>query len=180
MIAQDDIFPGAGDQTGFGDTAQSLFFSPVQPTAGGWIWGAGPVFLVPTANDDLLGGEKWGAGPTGVALKQDGPWTYGVLANHIWSFAGDNDRSDVNATFLQPFVTDTTPTAISYGLNAEMTFDWENDEENIPLAFSVSKVTKLGNQLVSIQGALRYYVEHIDAGPEGLGYRIVFTLLFPR
>jgi len=180
LIAQDDIFPGAGDQTGFGDTVQSLFFSPVQPTAGGWIWGAGPVFLVPTASDDLLGAEKWGAGLTGVALKQDGPWTYGVLANHIWSFAGDNDRSDVNATFLQPFLTYTTPTAISYGVNAEMTFDWENDEENIPLAFSVSKVTRLGNQLVSIQGALRYYVKHTDAGPEGLGFRIGFTLLFPR
>jgi hypothetical protein len=36
------------------------------------------VFLLPTASDELLGGEKWGAGPTGVALRQDGPLTIGL------------------------------------------------------------------------------------------------------
>lgn len=73
VIAQDDIFPGASSQEGLGDVLQSLFFSPVKPTASGWIWGAGPVFLLPTATDDLLGAEKWGLGPTAVALKQKGP-----------------------------------------------------------------------------------------------------------
>jgi hypothetical protein len=33
-------------------------------------------------------------------LRQSGPWTVGGLANHIWSVAGDEDRADVNATFL--------------------------------------------------------------------------------
>ncbi len=70
---QDDIAGPSGDQFGLGDTVQSFFFSPKQPTAGGIIWGAGPVFLLPTATDNLLGGEKWGAGPTAVILKQDGP-----------------------------------------------------------------------------------------------------------
>jgi hypothetical protein len=28
------------------------------------------VFLLPTASDKLLGGEKWGLGPTAVALRQ--------------------------------------------------------------------------------------------------------------
>ena len=31
-------------------------------------------------------------GPTAVALKHVGPWTYGALVNHIWSFAGDDDH----------------------------------------------------------------------------------------
>jgi hypothetical protein len=105
LIWQEDIFPGAGSQSGTSDLVQSLFFSPKAPTSGGWIWGAGPVFLFPTGSDDLLTTDKWGAGPTGVALRQQGPWTYGVLTNHIWSFAGDDDRPDVNATFLQPFLT---------------------------------------------------------------------------
>ena len=38
-------------------------------------------------------------GPTGVALVQSGPWTIGALANHVWSFAGDSSRSDVNSSF---------------------------------------------------------------------------------
>ena len=126
VIDQSDIFPGAGSQSGIGDTVQSLFFSPKAPTQGGWIWGVGPAFLLPTGSDDLLSAGKWGAGPTAVALKQQGPWTVGALANHIWSVAGDDDRGDVNATFLQPFMSYTTPTAVSYGLNTEATYDWES------------------------------------------------------
>ena len=32
-----------------------------QARSGGIIWGVGPVFLLPTATDDLLGGDRWGA-----------------------------------------------------------------------------------------------------------------------
>lgn len=39
-----------------------------------------------------------------VALKQDGPWTYGVLANHAWLFAGNDERNDISNNFLQPFL----------------------------------------------------------------------------
>lgn len=75
VVSQEDVFPGAGSQFGLGDTLASLFFSPKRPTAGGMLWGAGPVFLVPTGTDDLLTGKKWGLGPTGVVLTQAGPWT---------------------------------------------------------------------------------------------------------
>lgn len=44
VIWQSDLFPGAGSQSGIGDTTASLFFSPKKPTSGGWIWGVGPVF----------------------------------------------------------------------------------------------------------------------------------------
>lgn len=180
VIDQEDVFPAAGDQFGLGDTVQSLFFSPKAPSKDGWIWGVGPVFLLPTGTDDLLTADKWGAGPTGVALKQQGPWTYGALANHIWSFAGDDDRDDVSSTFLQPFVSYTTPKAVTVAFNLESTYDWEREEWNIPANLMVSKVTRFGNQLVSVQGGLRYYLESTDSGPEGLGLRLAITLLFPR
>ena len=180
IIVQDDIFPGAGDQSGLGDVVQSLFFSPVEPTAGGWIWGAGPVFLLPTGTDDLLTTDKWGLGPTAVALRQQGTWTYGALTNHIWSFAGDGDRADVSTTFIQPFVTYTTPTAWSFTIQTESTYDWDNDQWSVPINGVVSKVTKLGGQLVSIGGGVRYWAESPDSGPEGWGGRLFFTLLFPR
>jgi hypothetical protein len=128
LVDQEDLFPGAGSQRGLGDTVQSLFFSPVEASAGGWIWGVGPVLLLPTATDDLLGNDKWGAGPTGVALKQDGPWTYGFLANHIWSFAGNGKRSDVSTTFMQPFASYTTEDAWSFAVQTETTYDWESSD----------------------------------------------------
>ena len=68
------------NQEGLGDTVQSFFFSPVKPGPGGIIWGLGPVFLLPTATEDLLGSGKWGTGPTAVLLKQTGGWTYGIFS----------------------------------------------------------------------------------------------------
>ncbi len=132
LVTQSDIFPGSGSQTGLGDIVQSLWFSPKQPTASGWIWGAGPVFLFPSGTDELLSTEKWGAGPTAVVLKQSGPWTYGGLTNHIWSYAGEDARADVNATFIQPFLTYTTKTAVSITAMTESTYDWDAEQWTVP------------------------------------------------
>lgn len=180
VIWQDDVIPGSGDQSGIGDIVQSIFLSPAAPTARGWIWGAGPVFLLPTGTDDLLTADKWGAGPTAVALRQQGPWTYGALVNHIWSFTGKNGREDISATFLQPFLSYTTPDAWTFSANTESTYDWEAEEWSVPLNATVSKVTSIGRQLVSVGGGVRYWADSPPNGPEGFGFRLNFTLLFPK
>lgn len=177
---QDEVVPGAGSQFGLGDVLQSVFFSPKKPTAGGWIWGTGPVLLLPTGTADLLSGRKWGAGPTGVALRQDGPWTYGMLANHVWSFAGDSSRSNINSTYLQPFVSYTTPTAWSFALNTESSYDWQNDQWSVPVNAIVSKVFQAGGQTLSVGAGARYWADSADAGPHGWGLRFIVTLLFPK
>jgi len=177
IVSQDDVFPGAGDQFGLGDVVQSFFFSPAQSSP---IWGAGPVFLIPTATEDELGTEKWGAGPTGVVLQQAGPWTYGALANHLWSFAGEDDRAEINATFVQPFLAYTTPEAWTFTLQSESTYDWRDEEWSVPIHVMATKVVHFGSQLVSIGGGLRYWADSPDSGPEGLGLRVMVTFLFPR
>lgn len=180
VISQNDVFPGAGSQFGLGDVTQSLFFSPKALTASGWTWGVGPVLLLPTATDDLLGTEKWGAGPTAVALRQTaGGWTYGALVNHIWSFAGDDDRADVNSTFLQPFLSKALGKGRTFAVNAESTYDWENEQWTVPLNISYSKVSRIGKQMVSYAGGVRYYVEAPDAAAEW-GLRFQVTLLYPK
>ncbi|KQV42792.1 hypothetical protein ASE37_20005 [Rhizobium sp. Root268] len=180
VISQNDIAGQSGHQFGLGDITQSLFFSPKQPGPDGIIWGAGPAFLIPTATDDLLGTGQWGAGPTAVALKQDGPWTYGLLANHIWSFAGRNDRQDVSSTFLQPFVSYTTPDAWTFALNTESSYDWVQDEWSVPVNFQVSKLVKLGEQPVSFTAGARYWAQSPENGPQGWGFRAGVTFLFPK
>lgn len=176
---QDFPFDGYSD-FGLSDTVQSLFFSPKGATSSGWIWGAGPVFLLPTATDEFLGAEKWGIGPTAVVLKQQGPWTYGALANHIESFAGESDRADISATFLQPFLTYVTPTQVTFALNTESTYDWESKDWSVPLNFNVSKLTRVGSQLVQFGGGIRYWASSSDAGAEGWGLRLQVTLLYPK
>jgi hypothetical protein len=180
LVHQNDVVPGAGSQTGIGDTAQSVFFSPKAPTSGGWIVGVGPVFLLPTGTDDLLSTDKWGAGPSIVALKQSGGWTRGVLANHIWSFAGDDDRADISNTLVQPFASLTTPSSWTYSLSSEVLYDWEGEEWAVPVNFIASKLTKVGRQLVSFGGGARYWVDSPANGADGFGLRVFVTLLFPR
>jgi hypothetical protein len=172
----------AGSETGqlnFGDTVQSLFLSPAKPGPGGVIWGVGPVALLPTATGQLSGIHQWGLGPTGVALVQRGPWTVGVLANHLWSVANNGSNTNVNATFLQPFLTYTTPNAWTFSLNTESTYDWAANRWAVPVNLVVAKVTKVGNQLVSLGAGVRYWVDGPESGPHGWGARLVATLLFP-
>ena len=158
---------------------QSFFFAAKTPGPSGIIWGVGPVFLLPSATNDLLGGEKWGSGMTAVVLKQSGPWTYGMLANHIWSVAGSDTRSDISNTFLQPFLSYTTKDAWTYSINLESTYDWVGEVWSVPLNVSVSKLLKFGDQPVQIGAGLRYWLPSPDNGPEGFGGRLVVTLLFP-
>lgn len=180
LIDQND-FPLKGmDESGLGDTVASLFFSPKAPSARGWIWGVGPVALLPTASDEMLGGEKWGLGPTAVVLKQAGPWTVGGLANHVWSVAGDDDRGDVSATFLQPFVSYITKTKTTFGVSSESTYDWENDAWSVPVNATVAQLLKIGPQIFQITVGARYWAEAPDNGPEGWGGRAQLTFLFPK
>lgn len=164
------------DAFGLGDITQSFFFSPKESSP---IWGVGPVLLIPSATDDLLGGEKWGIGPTAVVLKQDGPWTYGALVNHLWDVAGDDDRGSVNATFLQPFVSYILPTKTTLTLNTETTYDWSNEQWTVPINFQVSQLFKIGDQPMQAFVGARYYAEKSAGGPDW-GVRCGLTFLFPK
>lgn len=180
IVDQKDVPTPGVSEFGLGDTVQSLFFSPQAPTSGGWIWGAGPVFLLPTATDDVLGSEKWGIGPTGVVLKQSGPWSYGALANHIESVAGDSARADISVTLLQPFLNYVTASHTTYTLSIESTYDWESKEWSVPVNFKVSQLLRVGNQLIQVGGGIRYWADSPNNGPEDWGIRFSIVWLFPR
>ncbi len=179
LISQNSLFPGSGTQSGIGDIVISAWASPKAATDNGWIWGVGAAALIPTGSD--ISAHKWGLGPTAIALKQDGPWTYGGLGNHIWSTGGnDSVVENVNSTFIQPFISYVTPQAVSISLNTESTYDWENEQWSIPINLQVTKVTKIGNQLISYGAGVTYWAESPDNGPEGWGARAIVTFIFPR
>jgi hypothetical protein len=186
VIGQEAFFPtGAApnglddDALGLGDTVQSLFFSPKRPGPGGVTWGFGPVFLFPTATEDALGNGKWGLGPTAVALRQTGPWTVGMLANHIWSVTGDDDRADVSRTFLQPFLTYTTAQATNYFVSTETTYDWEAESWSVPINAGINQLLTIGEQRIQIGVGARYWLDTPDNGPDGWGARVNIVFLFP-
>ena len=180
VVYQDKIFPGEDSQFGLGDITEQLFFTPRTPGSSGVVWGVGAALLLPTATDPLIGSKKWGAGPAGIALKINGPWTIGGLANHVWSVAGDKDRVDISNTFLQPFVAYTWPSAWTLSAQTESTYNWKTEEWSIPVNAALAKLVKFGKTPVSLQGGFGYWIETPDAGPEGWRFRLQANIVLPK
>ena len=178
FISQNDIFYEGSSQTGLADIVQSVFFSPKEATESGLIWGVGPVFLLPTATDDLLGMDKWGIGPNVVVLTVKGQWTGGALANHIWSFAGSGEN-DINTTFLQPFLTYATPSGVSYTVASENTQDWDRDYFSGFVGFYAAKIVTFNKQLLQFSAGPKIYYGNNPTIPTW-GIRANIVALFPK
>jgi hypothetical protein len=180
LIDQPELGPGVGDVFGLGDIQLSQFLSPAK--SGALIWGIGPIFQFPTATDDALGSDKWSAGPTAAALTIRGPWVAGALMNHLWSFAGDDDRADVNQTLIQPIVNYNLPGGWFLSSVPYITANWEKDGDDrwtVPIGIGVGKVHRFGTQPVSLQLTPYYNVVRPDDAAEWtLRFRI--NLLFPK
>lgn len=180
LVNQPALAVGQDSTWGLGDVVASQFFSPAK--TGAFIWGAGTVFMLPTASKDRLGTGKWSAGPTGVVLVQTGPWTYGGLANHLRSFAGDKSRGTVQATFLNPFVSYSLGQGWTTTLSPEYTYNWEapsGQRETFPVAAMISKVTVVGKQPISVALGYKHFVkapnDQLDSG-----FRFAVSFLFPK
>lgn len=181
VIDQPDL-PGLDGAFGVGDVNQTLFFSPAAP--GKVIWGVGPTFTLPTATDDVLGSGKWGAGLGMVALTMPGRWVLGVLVTNQWSFAGDDQRPDVNSMVLQYFVNynfDGGWYLTSAPINAA---NWEvgsDDRWTVPIGGGVGKIFKIGRQPMNAQVGAYYNVvtpDNLASGDWSL--RLQLQLLFPK
>jgi hypothetical protein len=178
LVKQTNITPGTS-QSGIGDITQSFFFSPKAPTSNGLIWGIGPILNIPT-DVDGLSSKQWGAGPTGVVLKQDGPYTYGLLAFNLFGVGhADAGMPKLNNLFLQPFLTKQLGQGLSISSNLESSYDWTSNQWNVPLNLSVAQVMKIGDQPVSFSLGARYYVEKSEMAPHW-GIRAAATFLFPK
>jgi hypothetical protein len=90
------------------------------------------------------------------------------------------NRADVSATFLQPFISYTSPQATTVSLNTETSYDWNGDNWSVPINVNVSQLVTIGDRPVSLGAGVRYWAESPENGPEGWGLRFVATLLFPR
>jgi len=179
VVSQPPFGPGQNTQFGLGDTFFSAFLSPAGP--GQFFWGVGPIAQLPTHTNDRLGSTLWGLGPTAVALRIDGPWLYGALANNVWSLGG-NDLEQYNNFLLQPFVNynfGKTGTFLTFSPIA--TANWRTGDWVIPLGGGLGQIFKLfGKQAVSATLQAYYNVVHPqDLGPE---WQIRFSLafLFPK
>jgi hypothetical protein len=168
---------GQTTQTGLSDSTESLFLSPAHPPS--IIWGAGPIFLIPTGTNGLLSTRKFGIGPTAVALKHKGHTNVGLLASHVWSVAGSDSHPDVSETYAQPFVAYTTTKAWTFAATSYDTYNWTAGRWTaIVNPIRVSKLLKLGPQRLSVGGALRCTVTSPQYQPKGCGLEFTVTPVY--
>lgn len=163
--------------TGLGDVLFTAFYVPESASL---IWGVGPVLELPTGGSDR-GTQKWSAGPSAVLLTQSGSWTLGLLANNLWSFAGDSDRDSVNKGSLQYFIVRQLGQGWYVNSAPILTVNWEADSENrwtVPFGLGVGKLSFVGRLPVNAQ--VGGYVNAVkpDVGPDWQ-LRFQLQVLFP-
>jgi len=184
VLKQTDIAGNSGSQSGLGDILYSAWLSPSTPTdlggLGDFVWGLGTAISIPTATSKLTGSGKLSIGPTAIFLLINKGLTVGALMNQLWSVAGESMRDDVDALYLQPFISYTTKSAFGIGINLESTYDWIDDEWSIPVNLYFTQLFNVGDQKVQAKFGVRYWADSTPSGPDGWGVRFGLTYLFPK
>ncbi|UCF19080.1 MAG: neuromedin U [Gemmatimonadota bacterium] len=145
-----------------------LFTAFYVPPSGALMWGVGPVVEFPTGGASR-GSQKWNIGPSAVALTQAGPWTLGILANNVWSIAGESERNDVNKGLIQYFIVRQLGNGWYVNSAPIITVNWKLDSDQrwvVPFGAGGGKLVFLGKLPVNIQSQVYYNVVKPDIGPD--------------
>jgi len=165
---------------GLGDVNLSLFLTPAKPSK--VIYGGGVALGLPTASNEFLGTEKWSAGPSFVVLVQPKGWTIGALAQNTWSYAGADDRGDVNFFFSQVFATKNLSKGWYVNSAPIITANWEapsGEQWTVPLGAGFGKLFRLGKLPINAQAGYYYNVVTPEFGADSQ-FRFQIVLLFPK
>lgn len=132
-----------GSKSGLGDIT---FMDIFMRSEDGFSWGLGPMLVMPTASNDLLGQGKWQIG-TAAALVTSRDWGLaGGLLTFQQSFAGDSDREKVKMLSVQPALFYNLPNGFYLRSSAVWTFDLQKHTRAIPLGLGLGKVMKVGEK----------------------------------
>ena len=174
-----------GRTTGLGDTVLLTLLGPNRDD--GWVWGFGPTWLFPTASEDVLGAEKWGVGPAALVVrlgKEYGGlgienWNIGALPQHWWTFAGDDDRSDVNMTDIQYFINWKMNKTQMIGMTPNIRIDWTKDgfedAVQLPIGLGTIGMMKIGKIPCRWGIEAQYYVAQPDDLSADWNFKVFFA-----
>ena len=157
------------------------------------IWGVGPAFIFPTAQEERFASDKWSAGAGVVILSMPGNWVLGGLVQNVWSFAGDDDAADVNQMLIQPIINYNFNKGWYFTSVPVITANWEADSDNrwtIPVGGGFGRIMHWGKQAVDLQTQAFYNVEkpiplaaqglNLDNQGETWTLRLQLKFLFPQ
>ena len=175
IVNQPNIFSETGNFNGIGDISLSAFYTS---NKGKINWGAGTVFNLPTAGENL-GIKEWGVGPSFVAVIKPGKWVIGALINNVWSL-----ESDQSAFTLQPFINYNLPNGYYLTTSPKITANWQaesGNKWNIPIGMAFGKLIKPKGFLpLNVQAGAYYNLEKPELTGSDWTLRATVTLLIPK
>lgn len=164
--------------SGMNNFELETFFSP--NTDSPIIWGIGPYLSLPAGSSGRFGSQQTGLGVTGVVLRQDGPWTYGVLGFVAWDVGGTDVSGTQNNIYYQPFIAYVTPTAWTFSLDTQSVYNRDLDRASTPINFTISKLVVTDKIPISYSVGIRYNASSLPGGPEDWGARASITFVLPE
>jgi hypothetical protein len=102
-------------------------------------------------------------------LTQPGNWTLGLLANQVWSFAGEDDRADVSRALLQYFLVYQLGDGWYVNSAPIITADWKapsGRKWKVPFGIGGGKLLFVGKLPVNLQSQAYWFAEKPDVGPD--------------
>jgi hypothetical protein len=176
FIYQPGTVPGEKDSFGFGDATYESFVGPSGERT--FYWGAGPAIQIPTATDNQLGSRKWSAGLAGTGTFVKGPIVAGARFNHLWSFAGNSDRPDVNLTTFEYYLYANLARGWWIGSSPVNTANWEavsGEEWTVPVGGGIGKVVVPNRVPINLKLEAYSYVE---APPDTADWTLMLSFEF--
>jgi hypothetical protein len=118
-----------------------------------------------------------------VGLFMQGPWVVGLLANNIWSYAGNDDRKDVRQFLAQYFVNYNLPQGWYLTSSPIITANWEAEGKGnkwtVPVGGGFGKVFRIGKLPFNGNVLAFSNVVRPDGGADWT-LRIQLALLLPK
>ena len=144
------VAPDFEQQTGLGDL-NILAAWLVDTGRPGLTFGIGPQITMDTATEDATGSGKWSAGLANYVFFVASPKLQ-IFYLLTWqaSFAGDDDRDDVNVVAFQPGLVYQLPHGFHLRSTAIWTWDLEHDTYSVPLGFGAGKVIRTEKRVYNL------------------------------
>lgn len=176
--------PFGGRTNGLGDSVLLTLAGPNR--LDGFIWGVGATQMFPTATSDVLGSKKYSAGPAALIARMApnvGGFNFGMLPQHWWSIAGDDDRQDLNLTDIQYFINYRLSETELVGMSPNIRINWNDgidDGLTFPVGLGYSNITFLGKLPVRYAAEVQYSVVSPDKAGSEWNFRLMFVPIIPR
>lgn len=168
------------DSDGLGDISYTMAVErhtmrPISAALGGTL-------VMPTASSDLLGTGKWSAGPALMLIGARNNFNMLFQMRQIWSFAGDDERSDVNNLVIEPVFTYKLKPQWYLYTDPIITANWQQSQGDrwvLPVGGGGGHIFNLFGQWMDVKLEVYYNAVRPDNAAEWTA-SLSYTLLFKK